>query len=117
MITCMDRVCSATDLPGLLAKRFNADVFVVIPERIGLWRARLHLQQLPKIQAVEDVSIMGHEALENHLKRDFNCAADWLWLHMRWNHQKNPKKRFKLSPKKKPSGSAKQLPWSRCGAA
>lgn len=100
MITFMDRVCSATDLPGLLAKRFDADVFVAIPERIGLWRARLHLKQLPKPQSVEEVSFAGHQALEQHLHRDFNCAADWLWLHMRWDHQHNPRKRFKLSPKK-----------------
>ncbi len=100
MITFMDRVCSATDLPGLLVKRFDADVFVAIPERIGLWRARLHLEQLPKPQSVEEVSIAGHQALERHLRSSFNCAADWLWLHMRWDHQFNPKKRFKLSPKK-----------------
>lgn len=100
MITFMDRVCSATDLPGLLVKRFDADVFIAIPERIGLWRARLHLQQLPKPQSVEEVSIAGHRALEQHLQRSFNCAADWLWLHMRWDHQNNPVKRFKISPKK-----------------
>lgn len=100
MITFMNRICSATDLPGLLAKRFNADLFVAIPERTGLWRAKLNLQQLPTQGNVEEVTIGGHRALEEYLKADFNKAADWLWLHNRWGHQYKPHKRFKLSPKR-----------------
>ncbi|MGB0745216.1 MAG: glycosyltransferase family 9 protein, partial [Opitutales bacterium] len=100
LITFMDRICSATDLPGLLAKRFDADLLIAIPERTGLWRAKLHLQQLPKPDTVEEVSLASHLALEKYLKMDFNKGADWLWLHNRWDHQYKPHKRFKLSPKR-----------------
>lgn len=100
MITFFDRVCSATDLPGLFAKRFNSDVIMLIPERVGFWQARLRMIHLPAVQSAEEVAIRAHAHLESYLKESFEHSADWLWLHMRWHHQMRYSKRFKLSPKK-----------------
>lgn len=99
-ITFMDRVVSATDLPGLMAHRFKADVYLMLTERKGFWKAKLTLQQIPRGNSPTDLTIRAHDALEAYLRRDTNTAADWLWLHDRWEHYYSSKKRFRLSEKR-----------------
>lgn len=95
-ITFMDRIVSASDLPGLLAHRFQADTYVVYLERTGFWKSKLSLQQIPLGESPTEVTIRAHDALEAYLRRDANTAADWLWLHDRWRRNSGPHKRFRL---------------------
>ncbi len=37
----LDRVCSTTELPALLATKFDADVYVIFPRYLGFWRVEL----------------------------------------------------------------------------
>lgn len=99
-ITFMDRIVSATDLPGLLAHRFKADVFLMLFERQGFWKAKLALQPIPLGDEPTELTIHAHDALEAYLRRDANTAADWLWLHDRWNHYSSSHKRFRLPEKR-----------------
>jgi ADP-heptose:LPS heptosyltransferase/lauroyl/myristoyl acyltransferase len=99
-ITFMDRIVSATDLPGLMVKRFDADAYLMMPERIGFWKSRLSLQALPKCQSATELSVHSHRLLDAYLHRDFDSAADWLWLHNRWNFQYSAHKRFSLPSKR-----------------
>jgi heptosyltransferase-2 len=99
-ITFLDRLVSVTDLPGLMVQRFNADAYVMLPERIGLWRAQLTVHKLPACQSATEVSYHAHRVLETYLRRDFDSAADWLWLHNRWDHQYSAHKRFNIKEKR-----------------
>ncbi len=99
-ITFMDRVVSATDLPALMAQRFNADVFLMLTERRDFWQAKLTLTQLPKAEDPTEITIHAHHALAQYLQRDASAAADWLWLHDRWDHFYSAHKRFRLPEKR-----------------
>ncbi|WP_308985601.1 glycosyltransferase family 9 protein [Thalassobacterium sedimentorum] len=99
-ITFMDRIISATDLPGLMAHRFQADVFLMLTERTGFWKAKLTLQEIPLGASPTEISVRAHDALAAYLRRDANSAADWLWLHDRWNHYYSRHKRFRLPQKR-----------------
>lgn len=93
-ITFMDRIVSATDLPGLMAHRFKADVYVMLLERKSFWRAKLSMTRIPLGESPSEVSIRAHDVLAEYLRHDTNTAADWLWLHDRWAHYFHAHKRF-----------------------
>lgn len=99
-ITFMDRMVSATDLPALMAHRFEADVFLMLLERQRFWKAKLTLTPIPLGDAPVDVTLGAHDALEKYLRRDANTAADWLWLHDRWDHFVSSHKRFRMPEKR-----------------
>jgi heptosyltransferase-2 len=108
-ITFMDRLVSVTDLPGLMVQRFNADAYVMLPERVGVWRVNLTVQKLPVCKSATEVSYHAHRVLETYLRRDFNSAADWLWLHDRWNHHYSAHKRFNIRAKRNALELSNQL--------
>ena len=108
-ITFMDRLVSVTDLPGLMVQRFNADAYVMLPERVGLWRSKLSVHKLPAFESATEVSYHAHRVLETYLRRDFDSAADWLWLHNRWNHQYSAHKRFHIKEKRNALELSNQL--------
>jgi len=99
-VTFMDRIVSATDLPGLMAKRFEADAYLMLTERKSFWKAKLTLQKIARGNSPSELTIHAHDALEAYLRRDDSTAADWLWLHDRWDHFSSPEKRFRM-PKKR----------------
>ena len=96
----MGRLVSMTNLPGLMALRFDADIHLLLLERTQFWQAKLSLQQLPKCETPIEVAVRAHNLLEAYLKRDSHSAPDWLWLHRRWGHQSSSHKRFKLATKR-----------------
>jgi heptosyltransferase-2 len=96
----MGRLASLTNLPGLMALRFDADIHFLLLERTHFWQAKLSMQQLPKCETSIEVSVRAHDLLEAYLKRDSHSAPDWLWLHDRWGHQSSSHKRFKLATKR-----------------
>lgn len=100
VITFMNRIASATDLPALMAHRFGADVFLMLPERQSFWKAQLTLTPIPLGEAPVDITIRAHDALAAYLRRDTDTAADWLWLHERWKFAYKPHKRFRLPEKR-----------------
>lgn len=99
-ITFMDRVVSATDLPGLMAHRFKADIYLMLLERTDFWKARLNLQPIPLGNCATEITIRAHDFLAAYLRRDAATAADWLWLHGRWNQYRKSSKRFRLPEKR-----------------
>ena len=99
-VTFMNRIVSATDLPGLMAKRFEADAYLMLTERKSFWKAKLTLQKIARGNSPTELTIHAHDALEAYLRRDDSTAADWLWLHDRWDHFSSANKRFRM-PKKR----------------
>ncbi|HKK17749.1 MAG TPA: hypothetical protein VJ952_03625, partial [Opitutales bacterium] len=99
-ITFMDRIVSATDLPALMAHRFGADIFLMLLERQGFWKAKLTLECVPRGETPVEATIHAHDKLEAYLRRDQDTAADWLWLHDRWDHFYSSYKRFRFPEKR-----------------
>ncbi len=100
LITLFGRTASATDLPGLICKRFQAPGLMVWPERTGFWRSVIRHEALtPSDQAV-DYTIASNRWLERYLSSSDGRASDWMWTHRRWGHGKNLEDRFNLKVKK-----------------
>lgn len=95
-----DRVCSTTELPGLLATKFNAAVYVIYPRYLGFWRAELHVERIAHDDTAEGVTIALNRWLEEKLRTDENQCTSWLWGHQRWKNQDAPHARFRLGQKR-----------------
>lgn len=96
----LDRVCSTTELPGLLATKFNADVYVIFPRYLGFWRVELHVERLAHDGTNAGVTVGLNRWLEDRLRADENQCTSWLWGHQRWKTQDAPALRFRLEQKR-----------------
>lgn len=80
----LDRVCSTTNLPGLLAAKSGARTVLVRTRREGFWRGTMEAEILPKSQTAAGVMTHAHSALERVIRGNDNDCADWFWAHKRW---------------------------------
>jgi lauroyl/myristoyl acyltransferase len=100
LITFFDRICLASELPGILAEKYQAAVYASALERTDFWRAQLRLFPLQCAANAAEVTFAGHEWLQQYLSGNEERAADWLWLHDRWGSFYKPAKRFMLAHKR-----------------
>jgi heptosyltransferase-2 len=100
LTTLFDRVCSTTELPGLMAEKFNARVYGIFPRRLAFWRIEIGLESVPHDGSGAGVTIGLNRWLETLLRRDDNLCASWLWAHDRWRNQDMPSRRFRLEAKR-----------------
>lgn len=119
LTTFFDRVCSATELPGLISKKFGAQPYAVYPRRTGFWRASLEIHKLPCDTEVNSVVIAAQKWLEKTLTENDDCCASWLWPHNRWKFLTAPEQRLFLGHKKSALPIDKPIPrrfrlWVRC---
>lgn len=98
--TLFGRVCSTTELPGLMAEKFSARVCGIYPRRLGFWRIEIGLDRVPSDGTTADVTLALNRWLENLLAADDNLCASWLWAHDRWRNQDIPQKRLRLEAKR-----------------
>lgn len=96
----LDRVCSSTELPGLLTAKFDADVRVMYPRRKGFWRVEFGLDQVSTGGTTEGTTLALNRWLESALRGDDNLCASWLWAHARWRNQDIPERRLRLEAKR-----------------
>ena len=94
------RVCSTTELAGLMVEKFSAELEVIYPRRLGFWRVELCLDAVKHDNTVEGATIALNRWLEEKLSTDDNLCASWLWAHDRWRNQDIPAKRFCLEAKR-----------------
>lgn len=94
--TFFGRLASSTQLPDLLAKKTNAQCYVVYTERTGFWKARVHSEKLPNISEIP-LRISANTWLEKQLKENDNYCADWLWFHNRWKTQDSFSDRYRIT--------------------
>ena len=94
------RVCSTTELAGLLVAKCKARACFIYPERTGFLRAKIHGEYLDMAHESDAVTFATNKWLEDKLRSQENYCADWLWLHSRWRHQDEPRKRFRLESKR-----------------
>lgn len=95
-----DRVCSTSELPGLMAEKFDARVYGIFPRRRAFWRVEISVDRIPNDGTSAGVTIGLNRWLEQLLRGDDNLCASWLWAHNRWRHQDSPEKRFRLESRR-----------------
>jgi len=100
LTTLFGRVCATTELPGLLAEKFNARVIGIFPRRLGFWRIEIGAERLVHDGSGPSVTIGLNRWLEALLTSDDNLCASWLWAHDRWRNQDMPSRRFRLEAKR-----------------
>jgi lauroyl/myristoyl acyltransferase len=100
LTTVFGRVCSTTELPGLMAEKFNARVFGIFPRRRGFWRVEISVARINCEHTSESATIGLNRWLESLLASDDNACASWLWVHDRWRNQDIPAKRLRLEAKR-----------------
>ena len=96
----MGRVCSTTDLAGVIVEKCHARSCFIYPQRTGFMRATIHGEFLDVPPEGPAVLFGFNRWLENKLRSSDDYCADWLWLHSRWRHQDNPVRRFRLESKR-----------------
>jgi ADP-heptose:LPS heptosyltransferase/lauroyl/myristoyl acyltransferase len=100
LTTLFGRVCSTTELPGLMAEKFDARVYGIFPRRLGFWRVEIGVQRIAGPSTSDAVTIALNRWLENLLRGDDNLCASWLWVHDRWRNQDMPATRLRLEAKR-----------------
>ena len=100
LTTLFGRVCSTTELPGLMTEKFSGRVYGVYPRRLGFWRVELNAEAVPTDGTCAGTTIALNRWLEGLLTRDENVCASWLWSHDRWRNQDIPARRFRLEAKR-----------------
>lgn len=95
-----NRVCSSTELPGLLAAKLGADVRTIYARRTGFWRATFESNPILHDGTPEAVTLALNRWLESALAADDNLCASWLWAHDRWRNQDMPARRLRLEAKR-----------------
>ncbi len=100
LTTLFGRVCATTELPGLMAEKFNARVVGIFPRRLGFWRVEIGAHRLAHDGSGPSVTIGLNRWLETLLTSDDNLCASWLWAHDRWRNQDMPTRRFRLEAKR-----------------
>jgi len=100
LTTLFGRVCSTTELPGIMAEKFKGDVRAIFPRRLGFWQVELCIESISHDGTAAGVTIALNRWLETRLSSDEGLCASWLWSHSRWRNQDIPSKRLRLEAKR-----------------
>ncbi|MEY4940270.1 MAG: hypothetical protein RIQ93_2005, partial [Verrucomicrobiota bacterium] len=100
LTTLFGRVCSTTELAGLMAEKFNARVYGIFPRRRAFWRVEISVQRIASEGSSHGVTLALNRWLEQLLRSDDNLCASWLWAHDRWRHQDQPSKRLRIEARR-----------------
>ena len=101
LIPFFGRVTSATELPALLAKKYNAVPVGVIPYSTGFWRASLKIQELDGPLEPAELTLTANRWLEQCMINNEDLLVDWLWSHNRWKILFRPFERLGMNHRKK----------------
>lgn len=93
------RVCSTTELPGLLAEKLGAELRTFYPRRTAFWRVTFESDPVPSDGTTRGGTLALNRWLEGALGDDDLCAS-WLWAHDRWRNQDSPATRLRLEAKR-----------------
>ena len=100
LTTFFDRIASTTELPDILAKKTSPRVSVMYSERLGFWKAKIHVERLPSPSESLPIAISANAWLEKKLKENIHYCTDWLWFHHRWRTQDDYHSRFRIKGKR-----------------
>ncbi|HUR56261.1 MAG TPA: glycosyltransferase family 9 protein [Opitutaceae bacterium] len=100
LTTLFGRVCSTTELPGIMAEKFDARVYGIFARRLDFWRVEVGAQRVRGDGTGPGTTIALNRWLEGLLHGDDNLCASWLWAHDRWRNQDMPARRLRLEAKR-----------------
>ncbi len=85
----LDQLCSATDLAGTFARKFQTEIFIFFIRRIKGWEMEMDLVPLETAHTPRDVTLSSNDWLSHTLRetQDEQFVADWMWIHNRWKFQ------------------------------
>jgi heptosyltransferase II len=84
LILSFGRICSATDLPGILASKLHLKTYLIYAKRTGFLSADFDIVEIENDGTDADVTVRTTLVLENIMKADEDICADWMWAHRRW---------------------------------
>ena len=94
------RVCSATDLPGMLAAKTGKAVHLLYPRRTGFMRCEMTLLPFEAGTTPGTITARSAKRLEDEMRRKDAICADWLWAHQRWKLRDGFDSKLNLDQKK-----------------
>ena len=100
LTTLFGRVCSTTELPGLLAAKFGAEVRTFYPRRTGFWRVAFRIRPDRPRRHGRGRHPRPQPLAGDRPRSDESLCASWLWAHDRWRHQDVPARRLRLESKR-----------------
>jgi ADP-heptose:LPS heptosyltransferase/lauroyl/myristoyl acyltransferase len=100
LATLFGRVCSTSELAGLLAEKFQARVFAAYSRRLGFWRVELCVDPVAHDGSAAGITLALNRWIETYLGGSDNACASWLWAHDRWRNQDIPARRLRLEAKR-----------------
>jgi|CZKI01.1.fsa_nt_gi heptosyltransferase-2 len=95
----LGRVCSTTELPGLLAAKFGADLRTFYPRRTAFWRVTFESEPVANDGTASGATLSLNRWFENAMSDESLCSS-WLWAHDRWRNQDIPSRRLRLEAKR-----------------
>jgi ADP-heptose:LPS heptosyltransferase/lauroyl/myristoyl acyltransferase len=93
------RVCSSTELPGILAAKFGAELRTFYPRRTAFWRVTFESDPVAFDGTATGATLALNRWFEAAMSDEALCAS-WLWTHDRWRNQDIPSVRLRLSAKR-----------------
>lgn len=98
--TLFGRVCSTSELAGLLVQKHSARVVAMYARRKAFWRVEIQAEAIATDQTTSGVTLALNRWLEDKLRNSDEFCASWLWAHERWKNQDIPAKRLRLEAKR-----------------
>jgi len=95
----LGRVCSSTELPGVLAEKFSAELRTYYPRRTAFWRVTFESDPVKSDGTAAGVTLALNRWFEAAMQDEDLCAS-WLWAHDRWKCQDNPARRLRLESRR-----------------
>jgi heptosyltransferase-2 len=95
----LGRVCSSTELPGILAAKFGAELRTFYPRRTAFWRVTFESDAVPFDGTPAGATLALNRWFEKAMADEDLCAS-WLWAHDRWRNQDMPPARLRLEAKR-----------------
>jgi heptosyltransferase-2 len=93
------RVCSTTELPGLLAEKFGAELRTFYPRRTAFWRVAFESGPVQSDGTAAGATLSLNRWFEGAMADEDLCWS-WLWAHDRWRNQDVPALRLRLEAKR-----------------
>jgi ADP-heptose:LPS heptosyltransferase/lauroyl/myristoyl acyltransferase len=95
----LGRVCSSTELPGILMEKFSAELRTFYPRRTAFWRVTFESDPVPSDGTAAGATLALNRWLEAAMLDEGLCAS-WLWAHDRWKCQDSPPRRLRLESRR-----------------
>jgi ADP-heptose:LPS heptosyltransferase/lauroyl/myristoyl acyltransferase len=93
------RVCSSTELPGILAAKFTAELRTFYPRRTAFWRVTFESDPVPFDGSASGATVALNRWFEGAMADEGMCAS-WLWAHDRWKNQDSPPRRLRIESRR-----------------